>query len=106
MAKLLSVVTNTAPVLQLSLVRSGLPIDLTGCSVALTINLGGTVINTGHKTCTISSPSSAGVVTYPLNTTDTATAGTCNCEVKITYADTTTEILYQTFQLVIRNDLQ
>lgn len=106
MAKLYSVVTNTAPTLTINLVRSNAPIDLTGASVDLYINLNGTVINSGHTSCSVTSPATSGVVTYALNTTDTATAGVANCEVKITYGDSTTEIVYQKFQLSIRDNLE
>lgn len=104
MAKILSVVTNTAPTLTITLQRNNAPIDLTGASVNLYINLGGTVINTGHTLCTVSSPNTSGIVTYALNALDTATPGTATCEARITYSDTTQETVYQTFQLVIRND--
>lgn len=104
MAKILSVVTNTAPTLTITLQRNNAPIDLTGCSVNLYINLGGAVINTGHTPCTVSSPNTSGVVTYALLAADTATPGTATCEARITYSDTTMETVYQTFQLVIRND--
>lgn len=105
MPKLLSVVTNTAPTITISLVRSSAAINLTGCSVTLIMSLNGTVINSGHQTCTISTPATSGIVTYALLTADTATSGTLQCEVKITYGDATTEIIYQKFQISVRDHL-
>jgi hypothetical protein len=54
----------------------------------------------------VASPATSGVVTYQLLAADTATAGTATCEVKITYGDATTEIVYQTFQLVMRSNYE
>lgn len=106
MAKIFSVKTNTAPTLTITLQRDGVAIDLTGCSVNLYINLSGTVVNTGHTSCTVSTPATSGVITYHLQASDTATIGLHNCEVKITYGDATTEIVYQKFQLSVRDNLQ
>lgn len=105
MAKILTVQANTAPTLTITLQRSGAPINLTGCSIDLFISLGGTIINTGHTSGTISSPNTAGIFTYALESTDTATPGTATCEARITYSDTTTERIYQTFTLQIRANL-
>lgn len=105
MAKLLTVKSNSAPSIIITLERSGSPINVTGCTVDLFINLSGSVINTGHTGCTLTTPAS-GIVTYDLLAADTATAGLANCEARITYADTSVEIIYQKFQLNIRDNLQ
>lgn len=104
MPKLLSVQSNTAPPIVLTLQRSGSPIDVTGCTVSLIINLNGTVINTGHQTCALTTPAS-GIVTYTTNAADFTTAGLYNCEVKIVYGDGTVETLYQKFQISVRSKL-
>lgn len=105
MAKIYTVQNNTAPPIVITLERDGNPIDVTGATVDLYINLNGTVTNTGHTSCTLTTPAS-GVVTYTTEAADFATAGSYNCEVKITYGDGTVETIYQEFQVVSRSDLQ
>lgn len=104
MAKLFNVQSNTAPNIILTLEREGSPINVTGCTVDLIMNLSGTVVNTGHTGCALTTPTS-GVVTYTPTAADFATAGLYNCEVRITYADTTVETLYQKFQIQVRSKL-
>lgn len=107
--KLLSVEDNTAPPIVLTLERDNgdgttTAINVTGCTVALIINLNGTVTNTGHQSCSLTTPTS-GIVTYTTQTADFATPGTYNCEVKITYGDGTIETLYEKFQVKARPKL-
>jgi len=105
MPKLFSVEANTAPTIIITLLRSNSPINLSGCSVDMYMNLAGTVINSGHTSCAITTPAS-GLITYTLAAGDTATPGTYQCECKITYGDTTVETVYQTFELVVRANLE
>lgn len=106
MAKLFSVSTNTAPTITINLVRDGVAIDLTGCTVNLYMNLNGTVVNSGHTSCSISSPTTAGIITYAPQAGDFTGVGLYTCEVKITYANATNEIVYQTFQISVRDNLE
>lgn len=104
MAKLFSVVGNTEPQIVLTLLLGGVPINLTGNTVDLFMNLKGTVVNTGHTLCALTTPLS-GIVTYTPHTGDFATSGTYNCEARITYGDTTLQTIYQTFQIQVRDNL-
>lgn len=106
MSKLFSVTTNTAPPIVLTLTRNGVVIDLTTVTnVDLSMSLNGTITNTGHTSCSINSPASAGIVTYTPQASDFASAGLLNCEVKLTYSGGTIERLYQTFQIQVRAKL-
>lgn len=105
MAKLFTVKSNSEPSIIITLERSGTAIDVTGATVDLFINLNGTVINTGHTSCALTTPVS-GIVTYDLTAADTATPGLANCEVRITYSGGGVETIYQKFQLNIRDNLQ
>jgi hypothetical protein len=105
MPKLFSVKTNDAPDIVLTLLRSNSPINVAGATVDLFMNLNGTIANTGHTSCTLTTPL-AGIVTYSPTSTDFAAAGTYNCEVRITYPDATTEILYQKFTISVRDNLE
>jgi hypothetical protein len=93
------VAKNTAPPWQLTAKRSGVAIDLTGCSVALILGRGNTVLNTGHQACTVVTPTS-GIVSYTPQATDVPSPGKYVADLKITYPDSSTEILYD--QLVIK----
>jgi hypothetical protein len=110
MSKLFLVEDNNAPSMVLTLVRkvagssSTTAIDVTGCTVDLIINLNGTVTNTGHTACTLTTPAS-GIVTYTIHATDFATPGLYNCETRITYADATVETIYEKFQVQARAKL-
>lgn len=90
-----TVAGNTAPPLTLTAKRSGSAIDLTSAtSVKLyIINAAGTQTNTGHETCTITS-AAAGIVTYTRQAGDIATKAIYKGELKVTYTDTTQEVLY------------
>lgn len=105
MPKLFTVQNNTAPPIVLTLERSDNPINVTGATVDLYINLTGTVVNTGHTSCALTTPA-AGVVTYTTHASDFTTPGVYNCEIKISYGDGTIETLYQKFQVSSRVDLQ
>ena len=103
--KLLQVEDNTAPNIVLTLERDDEAIDVTGATVDLYITLDGTVTNSGHTGCTLTTPTS-GIVTYSPEATDFATNGTYKCEIKITYGDATVETLYETFNVQVRTKLQ
>ena len=103
--KLLTVEDNTAPPITLTLERDGVAINVTGCTVDLYIkNPSGSITNTGHTSCTLTTPGS-GIVTYTTQSTDFPVGATYNCEVKITYGDATVETLYETFNVVARTKL-
>jgi hypothetical protein len=96
---ILTVAGNTAPPLELTCERSGVVIDLTGCTVELIITQGRTIRNAGHQGCTITS-STGGIVTYVRQAGDTPTVGSYVCDLRVTYGDATIEILYD--QLVLK----
>jgi hypothetical protein len=89
-----TVAGNTAPPVVLTLEREGTIIDLTGCSVTLTIkNLGTGTITVSNAPCTVTN-AVGGIITYVRGATDIPTAGAYVADVKVTYADGTSEILY------------
>lgn len=101
----LTVEENSAPNIDLILQRNSDRIDVTGATVVLVItNKAGTVVNTGHQTCTITD-ATQGEVTYAVNAADFANPGTYNAEVKITYANNTVERLYEVITIVARRKL-
>lgn len=104
--KLLFVEDNTAPAIVLTLQRKPAltAINVTGCTVNLYINLAGTLKNSGHTMCALTTPAS-GIVTYTILAADFATPGTYDCEVKITYGDSTVETIYEKFNVVARTKL-
>lgn len=99
---ILTVAGNTAPPLELTCERDSTVIDLSGCTVDLIITQGKVTRNTGHQSCTVTD-SANGLVTYVRQTGDTPTAGSYNCDLKITYGDATFEILYDILVLKCRN---
>jgi len=99
--KIKTVVGNTAPPLVLTAKRNGTVINLSGCTVSLIITQGTTTLNTGHQGCTITD-SANGIVSYTRQAGDTPSVGAYTCDLKITYADTTVEILYDQIRLLAR----
>lgn len=97
-----TVAGNSAPPLTLTCERNGTVINLTGCTVDLIITRSKTQTNTGHTSCVVTS-TTLGTVTYTRHTGDTTTAGSYKCDLKVTYADTTFEILYDVLILKCRN---
>lgn len=98
-----TVAGNTAPPITLTAQRSGSVIDLTSAtSVKLyIINASGTQTNTGHESCTITS-AVGGVVTYARQANDIPTKGTYKADLKITYSDTTQEVMYAILRISAR----
>lgn len=98
-----TVAGNTAPPITLTAKRSGVVIDLTSAtSVKLYIyNSAKAQTNTGHETCTITS-AAGGIVTYARQTADIPTKGTYKGDMKVTYSDTTFEILYSILKISAR----
>lgn len=92
---------NTAPPLSLTCKRSGVVINITGCTVDLVITQGTTILNAGHQQCTITD-SVNGVVSYVRQAGDTPTKGKYVCDLVVTYADTTTEYLVDQLRLDCR----
>lgn len=103
MAKIIinTVMGNTAPPLTLTCERDDVAINVTGCTVDLYIYKRKVLQNTGHTSCTLTTPAS-GVVTYVRQAGDTTTSGSYNCDLKVTYADATFEILYDVLVLKCR----
>lgn len=95
---------NTAPPIDLTLDRDGSVIDLTGCTVSLIISQNNAITNAGHQSCTITSPATAGKIRYLPQAADFAT-GSAVADVKITYSDTTVEILYEQAKFRVRSKL-
>lgn len=101
-----TVVGNTNPSNQLTLDRDGTVIDLTSATsviLIITKELTGTVTNSGNQTCTISGTPTTGIVTYAPASTDFPTAGRYIGDVKITYANSKTEIINEVVIFVARD---
>jgi hypothetical protein len=95
---------NSAPAIALTAKRGTAVIDVTGCTVELIIAKGTTVTNTGHQTCTLTTPAS-GVVTYQPEAADFATPGAYKGDLKITYPSLKVEILYDQLKFKVRKHL-
>lgn len=100
MAALKIVAGNTAPPMEITCKRSGTAIDLTGCTVQLIIKGGSTITQVG-RTAAITD-ASGGVISYSPLTTDFPNAGSYKCDIKVTYSDTSVEVLYDQLQVVAR----
>lgn len=96
---------NTAPSLLLTAQREGTAIDVTGCTVALVISKGNVITNTGHQNCTLVTPTS-GRVQYDPQAGDFSTPGVYKADLRITYADSTVETLYDQLKFQVRRKLQ
>lgn len=96
---------NTAPAIGLTATRGGAPIDVTGATVSAIIAKGNTVVNTGHQTCTITTPTS-GLVSYTPQTGDFATPGSYKVDLKVVYAGGGIETLYDQLKIKVRKTLQ
>jgi hypothetical protein len=94
---------NTAPTLTITCERAGTAIDLTGCTVTLTIAKGNTITRSGGS-CTIIS-AAAGTVSYQPLVTDFPSKGSYKGDVKITYSDATVEILYEQLKWKVRKKI-
>lgn len=92
---------NTAPPIQITCKRGSTIIDLTNCTVEVIIVKGSTTVNTGHQSATVTS-ATGGIIQYMPQTGDFATAGTYKADVKVTYGDGTTEILYDQLKIKAR----
>lgn len=103
MAKIKFVEDNTAPTIQLTIKRESLPVNLTGASVDLIIknSTSGEITNVGDQACTITDAAD-GVIEYDPNATDFPSAGTYVCDVEITYADATVEVVYEQLTVEVR----
>jgi hypothetical protein len=89
-----TVAGNTAPPVTLTLEREGTVIDLTNTVVTLTIkNLSTQEITVQDAACSVTD-ATGGVITYTRGTGDIPTEGSYVADVKITYTDSTFEILY------------
>lgn len=100
--KLNTVAGNTAPPLVITATRDGSAISLVDATtVALVITSSGVVTNGSHQNCVITTPAS-GIVTYTRQTGDLPTRGTYICDLKVTYADNTVEILYDQLKIKAR----
>lgn len=91
---------NTAPSWQITCERDGVAIDLTGCTVKVTIAKG-SVVTKAAGTCTILD-NSGGIVSYTPTATDCPQGGTYKVDVKITYSDNSYEILYEQLKVKTR----
>jgi hypothetical protein len=78
-------------------------VDLTGTTVNFYFRVvgSGTLKNTGHTLCTITSYI-GGICTYTWSATDLDTAGEFEGELEVTYGDTTTQTVYKVFEFHIR----
>lgn len=99
-----TVAGNTAPPLEITAQRNSEDINLSGCTVDLIISLDGVVTNDGHQGCTITD-SANGIVQYVRQHGDIPTADTYICDLKVTYGDTTFEVLYDQLRLNAREPI-
>ena len=100
-----TVAGNTAPPVTLTLEREGVIIDLTGCTVTLSIkNLSTGAMTVTNAACTISD-AAGGVITYVRGPGDIPTAGSYVADVKVTYGDSTYEILFNQQKFKARDPL-
>lgn len=98
--KLTTVAGNTAPPLLITCERAGTPINLTGCTVELIIAKGNVITQTGNG-AVITDPTN-GLITYVQLATDFPIAGTYRGDVKVTYSDSTFEVLYEQLKMKAR----
>lgn len=97
--------SNTAPTFALALKRDDSAIDLTSASLVELIIKNrntGTITNSGHQQCTISSPATAGNIIYTAQATDFPEEAMYLGEVKITYSGGSIERLYEQVQFPAR----
>lgn len=99
-----TVAGNSAPVWQITAKRAGAVIDVSGCTVSLILAKGNTVMNAGHQTCVLLTPTS-GIVTYSPHVTDCPTKGTYKADLKVVYPDATIEILVDQLKIQARKAL-
>lgn len=84
---------NTAPPLTLTAQRSGVAINLTGCTVGCYIYNNKVQTNAGHESCVVTDVIN-GIVTYTRQAGDTPLKANYKCDLKVTYGDGTFEILF------------
>lgn len=96
-----TVAGNTAPALVITAQRAGVAVDVTGTTVKLYITKDGVQTNTGHETCSLTTPAS-GIVSYTRQSGDIPTKGTYICDLKIDYGAGSTEILYDQLKIKAR----
>jgi len=107
MAVYATVKGNTAPAIIITLRRAKVPIDLTGVqSVDLIIKnpLDKEITNTGHQTCTVLDAEKGRIGYEPQSGDFPATKNKVKyiSEVKITYADSTVERVFEELIIVVR----
>lgn len=101
MATTLQIVSgNTAPAWIITCERAGTVINLTGCTVHLIIAKG-TTITQAAGLATLVTPAS-GIISYAPLATDCPTKGTYKIDVKVSYGDGTTEILFEQLKVKTR----
>jgi hypothetical protein len=104
MATTLKIVAgNTAPNWLITCERAGTPINLAGCVVTLDISDGSIVTRTAGV-CTITD-SANGVVSYQPTASDCPDTTTYKVDVKITYGDSSHEILFEQLKVKTRASL-
>lgn len=99
-----TVAGNTAPPFTITCKRDGSAIDLTGCTVELIIAKGNTITQAG-KAATITTAAS-GIITYDQDATDFPSAGAYKADVKVTYSDSTIEVLYEQLKIKARDPIE
>lgn len=96
---------STAPIYDLTLKRDdGSVIDLTNTTPTMKLCRGTTQTNIGHEALTIVS-AGAGIAGWKPGTGDLPTPGTYKGDIKVTYADTSYEILYGQLTVKVRKAL-
>jgi hypothetical protein len=87
-------------------VKTGLPVNITGCTVNFNIKFRGAtgLKNSGHTLCTLTDPTN-GVCKYTWTAADTDTNAMYTAELQITWVDTTVQTCRPSWNLYIMEDL-
>lgn len=95
---------DTAPGITFNVTRSGKAVDLTGATVKFKIQDPDdlTETNAAHNTCTIVLPATNGQCTYAILAGDIPNAKVYQCDLSITWANSTVETSYQQVFLNVR----
>lgn len=97
---------NTAPVIELRLRRKGKKVDLTGATVELILakESDGSVVNTGHQTCTITD-AARGIVQYAQESGDFDGTQIYLGDVKVTHSSGKVEIWRDQLRVDVRDKI-
>lgn len=95
---------NTSPNLTITLKRDGTVVDLTGAAVTIKIvnDRSGTITLTAGS-CTVSSPTTSGIITYTPTATDFPAAGRYVGVITVDFSGTPLERLFEDILVIARD---